>query len=100
MAIGMQKKAAETGIPVRMGIDSGICTVSNFGSDRKMEYTIIDNAMNTASRLKATAEPRKILVSEAIKKHVDKSIDCELNGRIRLRKIENDLTAYWVSTSN
>jgi class 3 adenylate cyclase len=34
MAIEMQKKAAEMGIPVRIGIDTGLCTVGNFGSDR------------------------------------------------------------------
>ena len=67
MATGMQKKAAGTGIPIRMEIDSEICTVGNFGTNNKLQYVIIRNVVNSASRLKAVADPRKILVSEAAK---------------------------------
>ena len=65
MAIGMQKKAAGMGIPIRMEVDSKIYTVGNFGTDNKTQYTIIRNVVNSASRLKAVADVRKILVSEA-----------------------------------
>ena len=52
--------------PVRMraGINSGYCTVGNFGSENRMDYTIIGGQVNVAARLENVAEPGTILVSQ------------------------------------
>ena len=34
-----------------MGISTGFCTVGNFGSDQRMDYTIMGTAVNLAARL-------------------------------------------------
>jgi adenylate cyclase len=75
MAVAMQSRLAELNViwrsrgvaepfRVRMGINTGFCNVGNFGSDQRMDYTIIGAAMNLAARLQTIAEPGSIIVSE------------------------------------
>lgn len=48
---------------IRMGISTGFCTVGNFGSPDRMDYTIIGNEVNLAARLESAAEPGSILLA-------------------------------------
>ena len=48
---------------IRMGISTGFCTVGNFGSQDRMDYTIIGNEVNLAARLESSAEPGSILLA-------------------------------------
>jgi class 3 adenylate cyclase len=48
---------------IRMGICTGFCTVGNFGSRDRMDYTIIGNEVNLAARLESAAEPGSILLA-------------------------------------
>jgi DNA-binding response OmpR family regulator len=74
MAIAMQRRMHELEhewrtrgllrpFRIRMGIATGFCTVGNFGSRDRMDYTIIGNEVNLAARLQASAEPGSILLS-------------------------------------
>ena len=47
----------------RMGINTGFCNVGNFGSDDRMDYTIIGAEANLAARLQSIAEPGGIVLS-------------------------------------
>ncbi len=49
---------------VRMGIATGFCTVGNFGSDLRMDYTVLGSPVNLAARLQTMAEPNTILIDE------------------------------------
>jgi adenylate cyclase len=74
MAVEMQQRIAELdsqwqadgfgrAFCVRMGINTGFCTVGNFGSQERMDYTIIGGAVNLAARLESAADPGKILIT-------------------------------------
>ena len=38
-------------ISIRMGIATGYCTVGNFGSDLRLDYTVLGSPVNLAARL-------------------------------------------------
>ena len=74
MAIAMQRRMQELQVlwremgsdktfDVRMGINTGYCDVGNFGSDLRMDYTIIGSEVNLAARLEQSADPGGILIS-------------------------------------
>ena len=78
MAIDMQERVKELqthwrglgaveGISVRMGISNGFCTVGNFGSDLRLDYTILGSPVNLAARLQSMAEIDDMLVDENTK---------------------------------
>lgn len=75
MALNMQKRilelqkhwrklGANNGIRVRMGISTGFCTVGNFGSELRLDYTVLGSPVNLAARLEGMAEPGNILIDE------------------------------------
>ena len=47
---------AEKPFHFRIGINTGYCTVGNFGSDDRMDYTIIGSAVNLTARLQSHSE--------------------------------------------
>jgi adenylate cyclase len=58
-----RKRGVENPFRVRMGINTGFCNVGNFGSDDRMDYTIIGAEANLAARLQSIAEPGRIVLS-------------------------------------
>jgi adenylate cyclase len=74
MAVAMQRQMVELQqewrasgfeqpFEMRVGINTGYCNVGNFGSDDRMDYTIIGAEVNLAARIEAAADPGGILIS-------------------------------------
>jgi class 3 adenylate cyclase len=60
-----QSRGISKPLKVRMGINTGFCTVGNFGSDLRLDYTVLGGPVNLAARLQAMAAPDTILISES-----------------------------------
>jgi class 3 adenylate cyclase/phosphoglycerate-specific signal transduction histidine kinase len=107
MAIAMRKRMCElqelwraSGIEkplqCRIGINTGYCTVGNFGSEDRMDYTIIGSGVNLASRLEAAATPGEILISYETYAAVRQRIHCEERGRISIKGVAYPVATYQV----
>jgi class 3 adenylate cyclase len=109
MALAMKQRMAElqevwqsNGISrplrIRMGINTGYCTVGNFGSDHRLEYTVLGGPVNLASRLEAMAEPDTILVSEATQLLIEDAVNCTHVEDITPRGFSRPVGVYRVDS--
>ena len=80
----------------RIGINTGFCTVGNFGSEERMDYTIIGGGVNLAARLEGAATPDEILVSHETYAMVKDQIQCDSAGMIELKGISHPVETYRV----
>lgn len=59
-----KKQGVAGGLQVRMGVTTGFCTVGNFGSEQRLDYTVLGSPVNLAARLQTLAPAGAILISE------------------------------------
>jgi len=83
-------------IKARIGIHSGICTVGNFGSEDRLDYTVIGNSVNLASRLETNARVNSILISEDTYLLIKEHIECESREIIKVKGVSFPVQTYEV----
>ena len=81
---------------VRMGINTGYCTVGNFGSESRMDYTAIGGTVNLASRLESAAPVDGILIAEATYLLIKNNYRCIEAGHIQAKGIDLPVKTYRV----
>jgi len=107
MAVDMQKRLGElkskwrgegTEEPfvVRMGINTGYCNVGNFGSNDRMDYTIIGAEANLAARLQSIAEGGKIMISYETYALVQDIVVASPMPPITMKGIRHEVVPYEV----
>ena len=107
MAIDMQQqierlnakwrsRGIEMPFQARMGINTGYCNVGNFGSEDRMDYTIIGAEANLAARLQSIAEPGGICLSYETYALVRDSVRARPLPPISMKGISREVVPYSV----
>lgn len=79
---------------IRIGINTGYCTVGNFGSQEKMDYTVIGTQVNAAARLEQSAAEGDILISHETWSLIKDSFSCVKMMPIEVKGISNPIQTY------
>ena len=77
-----KKMGVTNGLGIRMGISTGFCTVGNFGSDLRLDYTVLGSPVNLAARLQSAAERNGILIDENTNNLINNVVQTEKNNTI------------------
>lgn len=107
MAVDMRRRLAELNakwrsrgieepFQVRMGINTGYCNVGNFGSNDRMDYTIIGAEANLAARLQSIAPPGGIVLSYETYAHVRDLVRARPLEAITMKGISRQVVPYEV----
>ena len=78
-----KKNGVSDGFKVRMGITSGYCTVGNFGSNQRMDYTVLGKPVNLAARLQSLAKADQILITDTTRSLVEQQVDCSFVDEVQ-----------------
>ena len=81
-------------LKIRIGINTGFCTVGNFGSLDRIDYTAIGSTVNLASRLESMSDPGSILVSEDTFALVNNFFSFEKPKEIKVKGFLRSIKCY------
>jgi adenylate cyclase len=104
-AVAMRSRASELaarirerGIPadlqIRIGVNTGHCTVGIFGSELLRAYKVVGFAVNMAARLQTEASPGTILCGYRTYAHVKDRVKAEAREPLTIKGAARPLEAW------
>jgi adenylate cyclase len=107
MAIAMQRRLSELQagwmergldrpFELRIGINTGFCTVGNFGSEDRMDYTIVGNEVNVAARLQSHAPLGGVLLAHETYSLVRDKVPCVERDPVQVKGFAKPIRNYEV----
>jgi class 3 adenylate cyclase len=90
------REGIEEPFQIRIGVNTGVASVGNFGSHGRMDYTAIGRQVNLAARLQAACEPGKVLVSHSTWALIESEIPCHARGAIQVKGVHHPVRVYEV----
>ncbi len=89
-----QSQGISKPLKVRMGINTGYCTVGNFGSDQRLDYTVLGSPVNMAARLQAVAKADTIYLGESTRLLIEDVAECTLVEQITPKGFSRPVGVY------
>jgi adenylate cyclase len=83
-------------IKIGIGINTGVATIGNIGSDKKRNYTVVGDAVNLSSRLESITKEQKtpLLFSEYTYNEIKDKIPCQHVGKVTVKGREQAVDIY------
>ncbi len=91
-----QRKNGKPEFHIGVGINYGVVTVGNIGSERKMDYTIIGDMVNVGSRLEGLTKTYKqpLIISESLQGRIKDKITCRFLDKVAVKGKTTGLGIY------
>lgn len=83
-------------LAVRVGVNTGLVVVGAVGSDLRMEYSALGDAINLAARMEQTAPPGRVQIAEATYRLVAPLFDVEKVESLELKGVAEPVSAWRV----
>ena len=107
MAVAMQERMAElrerwyaqgiqTPFHIRIGINTGVASVGDFGSEGRTTYSAIGTQTNLTARIQDCCVPGRVLISHPTWALVQDEIPCEERGEILVKGLHFPVRVYQV----
>jgi adenylate cyclase len=82
-----QREIGKPEFRIGVGINYGVVTVGNIGTDKKMDYTIIGDMVNLASRMEGLTKKyqQPLLISESLHQKVHEQVPCRLIDTVAVK---------------
>jgi class 3 adenylate cyclase len=91
-----RERGQEHVFQLRIGVNTGFCTVGNFGSDDRVDYTIIGSEVNLAARLQTHADLGGILLAHETYALVKDVVLAEETGTLTVKGFPRPVKTYRV----
>jgi predicted ATPase/class 3 adenylate cyclase len=79
---------------VRVGVNTGLVVVGEVGSDLRVEYTALGDAINLAARMEQHAQPGSVLVAEPTYRLIAPLFDVEVIDNLEVKGYTQTLRAF------
>lgn len=92
----LKKRGFDLEVRIGIGLNTGVATIGNIGSEKKLNYTVVGDTVNLASRLESLTKEHgsTILLSEYTYEKVKGGIDCNIIGNVKVKGREQAVTIY------
>ena len=92
--IWQSKKGIPGGLNVRMGIATGYCTVGNFGSNQRLDYTALGSPVNMAARLQTICPLGEVLITQATANILSNKVKSEFFDNFNIKGFSKPVPVY------